>query len=320
MAGSRPSEPTQVGGRGQPRLARWQVRVVAGLLALAVASAALALYLNAPRRTPAPGGSQGSGSPFVILYERVSEGQASLTLPYMEARNPDNASVKNISFRTDLDFSTGANGLSEINYSWLGESDSGMPVVMEYDAQPPGFPSGPNWLAMMPGGVGWIVTGSNDTALALQEFLLPYTVYRATLFQPSGTYSWLEVRYHLGLSVAGMCMPGAYCWTNFNVTEPTPQDLEVIGPPLVIGVYSGVGQVTPFDVHDYVDPTRVFHTRFPGPSFDAGAYGRIQTSLRSSFAWGSTADQVFSVRGLGNLTMELYIDTRFGNLYPVLLS
>lgn len=329
MAGLPSLEPDSQGQRTRPRLEARGVRVIGILLALALASAAFAVYLTAPRGAPPSGGRQQSGSPFIIVYQQVGEGQVNLTFPLMEARNPDNASVKNISFRTHMDFSSGPNGRSDINYSWIGHSDSGLPVVIEYDPQAIGFLSGPNWLVLTPGGgcvdscymsMGWTVVWSNSTTLAVQEFYMTYTVYRATIVQPEGSSSWLEVRYRFGSSVVGTCDAGAHCWTDFTATEPMPQDLEVIGPPLVINVYSGVGQVTPFDVHDWVDPARVFHTTFPGPTFDAGVYGGIRTSLRSSFAWGSASDEVFSIAGDGNVSMELYVDTRFGNLYPVLLS
>ncbi len=312
-----------------PRPGPRYARVFGIVLALVVAIAALAVYLTAPRGAPASRGPERSGSPFIILYEQVGAGQVNVTFPLMEARNPDNASVKNISFRTDMDFSSGPGGMSEVNYSWMGRSDSGLPVVIVYDPQAVGFLAGPNWLVLTPGGscidscsmsMGWIGVWSNTTFLALQQMYVMYTVYRATLVQPEGSYSWLEVRYRFGSAVLGTCDAGAFCWTDYNVTEPTAQDLEVIGPPLVINVYSGVGQVTPFDVHDWVDPSRIFHTTFPGPAFKAGVYGSIRTSLRSSFAWGSASDEVFAIIGAGNVTMELFIDTRFGNLYPVLLS
>lgn len=299
------------------------------VLALVVASAALAVYLTAPHGAAPSGGPQPSGSPFVIVYERVGEGDVVMSFPLMEARNPDNASVKNISFLTDMRFSSGPSGMSEINYSWMGQSDSGLPVVFEYDPQAIGFPSGPNWLVLTPGGqcvdscsmsFGWIVFGPNSTALAVQAFYIMYTVYRATLVQPEGSYSWLEVRYRFGSGTVGTCNVGSNCWTNFNATEPTPQDLEVVGPPFVIHVDSLAGQVTPFDVHDWVDPTRIFHTTFPGAMFNAGVYGNVRTTLRTSFTWGSASDEVFSVKGAGNVTLEMCIDTRFGNLYPVLLS
>lgn len=79
--------------------------------------------------------------------------------------------------------------------------------------------------------------------------------------------------------------------------------------------------ITPtFDIHDFVYPAQVFHLTFPGPGFDAGPFGTIRTQLRSSFSWDSGGDATFVVRGTGNPTIQMYIDTRFGGMFPVVVD
>lgn len=334
MEGSPPDDGSLASVSERPRRPGRRVRIVVTLLAVIVAASTAAVYLNRPAPpppAPPPSGPPSYPTPYPTLVKQVGSGVFNLTLPLMTSHNPDNGSIPNVTFASYVSFSSGYNGVSAINYTWTNITGTRMPVRFLLDPSQAGYDAGPQWFIWWPAGAcgegcsmrqGWNAVHENVTMVAYTIVYVSYTVYEVTLARPLDAFSWLDVVYHFGGSSSGGTYVGSFCSCDEPFTEPSASELRAVGPPLTLGMDPIQSQAYNYNVGDFVDPSEVFHTVLSPRSFDAGPYGVIRAQPVSSFAWGTASQASFRVEGTANhnLTIQMYIDTRFGGMYPVLVG
>lgn len=334
MEGLPPDDGSLASGLERSRRPTPHVRVVVALLAILVVASTAAVFLNPPApppQPPPPVGPPSYPTPYPTLVRQVGSGVFNLTLPLMISHNPDNASIPNVTFASYVSFSSGYNGISAINYTWSNITGTQMPVRFLLDSSQTGYRAGLQWFVWWPAGacdtgcaerLGWSVPLENVTLVAYTTVYTSYTVYEVTLAPPLESFSWLDVVYHFGGSSTGGTYIGSFCYCDEPFTEPSAAELRAVGPPLALGMDSLRPAAYHWDVSDFVDPSEVFHAVLSPRSFNAGPYGVIRAQPVSSFSWGTASRGNFRVEGTAdhNLTIQMYIDTRFGGLYPVLLT
>ncbi len=311
------------------------IRILVVVLACVVVASTAAVYLSRPVPvTPAPGPRPPTyPTPYPTLVEPLGSGNFTLTLPLLSLTNPDNASVPNVTFTSYASFSSGYSGISAINYTWTNASEVGLPVRFLLDPSETGWTAGPGWFVVQPGGacsegcserVWWDWKPPGLTYFPVLEIYVSYVVTRVTLAPPLDALSWLDVTYRFGGTTSGGCLgiPGHAVYCDANVSEPSAADLTPAGSVQTVPLNPYYASSVTFPVQQFVDPSQVFHLTLPPISFDAGSYGTIRAQLVSSFSWGTASDASFQVQGMAdhNVTIQFYIDNRFGSLYPVLVG
>lgn len=295
-------------------------------IVLAVAVVAVAAFSYYWPRPPGLSSTPPPTFDFSVTLSKVANGSFHLALPYMILHNPDNRSIPNVTFRNEVRYTSTPSEAANVTITFEPSNSLGLPVVfvqLDWWYNPrvisqnlthqPAGECGGGCLSQ-----SWSVAAilPNRTVYVGLEGTVEYTVYRGTLSPPGAPTSWVVIEYRF------VRQTRTFAPAELNLSDPSPKGLVPAGDPVVFPVSSWGSASETVSVRDMVDPNRVFRYALPPVSFDAGPLGSIQVNLTSQFSWGSTADQWFKVTGTADhdVQVQMYVDTRFGALYPVLLG
>ncbi len=292
MSAPAPSPPPQK----KPR-SRWlKVRVaIAAVLILA----AFLVYLNGRNQAP----------PRVLAV--LSHGRAYLDVPVMTFyTSPDFGSP---GFLTVTNYSLAA--LSRLSFAWSGVTGSSLPVRFVLSSGGPFTADASGGFAFSPTSMG-PGTGASDVRHGVQaaqvaRWVMDYTAREMAVYDWLGEDHWIEVDYGLANPSNCLCnLPTA------NTSAPSPADLAPVGSPMNLSVDSGILWSYQVSVDTVSLPVTVFHHGLPTISFPLGGLGNVSATLTSTFQWGPGSDYVMQVSGTGpvNVSLQVYVDTRFGSL------
>lgn len=237
---------------------------------------------------------------------------------------------ENVTFRARTTFGSSQRGESaNLSYVWTNVTDS--PLSVRFSLGPGsdmGRPGPHDGFILEPAGCGSCASSSFSLDVKTPNpmggiFLtaeINYTVWKATPAPSAGGGPFLEVVYRFtDVTLMGLLLP----MSTVFVGPPTSSDLLVIGGPQNASVGS-VWYNNQFRVQDLPLPVSIFHERLPPVRFDAGPLGAFSAEPVSSFEWNSGGQYTLFLESpqWSNsifLHLQLYLDTRFGSLFPVVL-
>ncbi len=154
------------------------------------------------------------------------------------------------------------------------------------------------------------------------DAVLNYTVWRATPAPPLERAAFLLIDSVItGRLWAEAVLP---LISRVNITLPRAEDLLLVEDSVNASAV-GIAYNSSLSVHLLDLPLSVFHMTLPRVTFDAGPLGRVSARLTSTFSWNAASDYIVSISSPQRehavyVTYRLYLDARFGALYPVVLG
>lgn len=302
------SETSAKKGRG-----RWfKVRVVLAALVLLIG---FTLYFNWRNQLPP-----------TVLAE-LGSGRAFVDVPIMAFYTPS-LSAAGFSTAANVTFTATPSYATQIAFSWVDVRGAAIPVQWVFLPNPGGnapgeaFGSGPaNGFLYYPAGepaapaqsakTSYGTTNAGADGLFWETWRVDYTLREMSVHNWVQDDHWIEVDYSITPVFAQVgSMPAA------NVSHPQPADLRTIGAPLRVTYQAGFPWSYVWTIHSMALPSGPFTRAVGGITMDAGPAGTIQANLTSSFQWGPNDDDEVRASGSGpaNLSLQVYVDMRFGSL------
>lgn len=277
-----------------------------------------------PSGTPGSTAPQFEKVPYPVSYDLLGRGNITLTLPLMPLYLPIPA-PNNVTFTSKVWYTDLGTVSSNITYTWGDVEGTQLPVLFVLSSETGNPEPGPmdgfrlHLPCKCPGvGVSVGISEPYTFAAVVYHGILNYNVWLGTPAPPLEFARFLLIDTSLRGQVYYDAVPSPDPFV--NVTPPQPSDLLLVQDSIdtsVGGWAFGVG------VHNVDLPVSEFHMTLERVTFDAGPLGAIGARLTSSFAWNEATDytiQIESLTGHLNLLLRLYVDRRFGALYPVVLS
>lgn len=295
-------------GRG-----RWfKVRVVLAVLVLVVG---FTLYLNWRNGLPP------------TVYQELGSGYAFLDVPIATFYTPS-LSVAGFSASANVTFGATPTYATRIAYSWLDVRGASLPVQFVFVPNPAANSPA---MAFGPGpGNGFLCYPDGEPAPPIQSTSTTYSTVNAGadgLFWETWRVNftsremsvhdwlrddrWIEVDYSITpVHIEIGSMPAA------NVTHPNAGDLRAIGGPINVTYQAGFPWSYVWTIHNVAMPAGPFTHTAGSIAINAGSAGTILANLSSSFQWGPNDDNEVRLSGSGpaNLSLQVYVDMRFGSL------
>ncbi len=279
-----------------------------------------------PVKDPSPG-----------TLEVLAQGTVRMLFPVMTLYTPA-VVPDNVTFLARSSIGGSRTGeYANLSYKWANVTGSPLPVQFAFgpETRPfrvdsaEGFVLAPGNLCANCGYVTYsqdLQAPNNRTSSTMAAMLflskLNYTTYRVTPVSPAEGAPYLRVVYHFMESenrIQGVLMPLPTVFFG----PPAASDLLPVGE----AVYTRVGvqwSNNMFDVHHMALPISVFHQTLPPVEFGAGPMGNFTARLTSSFSWNAAGDYSLSISSPQwsqtiSFWLQIYVDRRFGSLYPVVL-
>lgn len=320
---------------GRMRSRRW----TALSLALALLGASVLGYAvtRPPAATPSPPAPPPGNEPSPGTLELLAQGTARIYLPVMTLYVPS-AIPDNVTFLVRASIGGSYSGESaNLSYDWVNVTGSPLPVQFAFGPESGAFRVGSmGGFILAPGlrcaNCGYAtytqeLTAPNERTTSTMSGMLylselNYSVFRITPISPSNAGPYLRVVYHFVESESyfqGLLLPVPTVFFG----PPAPSELLPVGE----AVYTRVGlQMSNdrFDVHDLALPVSTFRQTLPPVRFEAGPLGNFSARLVSSFRWNAGGDYSLMIGSPQwsrtiSFWLQLYVDARFGSLYPVVL-
>lgn len=295
-------------GRG-----RWfKLRVVLAVLVLVIG---FTLYLNWRNGLPPTVvGTLGSGHGFVDVP------LAAFYTPNLSV--PGFSTTANVSLAATPSFAT------HITFTWTDVRGTSLPVQLVFVPTPgsnsPGEAFGPGpsngflyYLDGVPAAPVTLLRTTYGTVAAGADGLVwatwrvNYSAREMSVHDWLRDDHWVEVEYSITpvLYQVGS-MPAA------NVSHPQRGDLQPIGGPLRVSYQAGFPWSYSWTIHNVPMPPGPFTRTVGSVAFNAGSAGTVGANLTASFQWGPNDNNEVQASGSGpaNLSLQVYVDMRFGSL------
>jgi hypothetical protein len=166
------------------------------------------------------------------------------------------------------------------------------------------YPAGTCGLGCTDLGVDQQVGGFGLAYVVHVIWKMTYAVLNVTEIFGSARSSFLEVDFSLTpVGSVGEPMPAA------NVSRPTPEDLA----PVAIENIPAGNQIT-ISASGLPAVPNVFSHDATTAAFDAGRLGTLSARLTTQYSWSSVDDYRLSFSATTNVSLQFFLDLRFGSL------
>lgn len=301
-----PARPKKTGGRW------FKVRVVLAALVLLIG---LTLYFN----------WRNGLSPRVV--QEIGTGHAYLDVAIMTIYTPSLA-VPGFATGVNVSFVATTSYATRLTFTWGSVNGTSMRVRFVLTPSPlddsngPSFAPGPsNGFLFLPAGqpLGGVVSSMlvfgvvkpGADGVWSETWRMDYAVRKMSAHDWCSEDQWIEVDYSLTPTfVMFGYLPAA------NTTAPHPSDLAPLGSPLVVSYAAGYPWSYRWTIRDFSLPAGGFRHTVGTVDLDAGTVGTIRATIGSTFQWGPNDGYEIHASGSGpaNLSLQMYVDIRFGSL------
>ncbi len=280
----------------KPKRTWFKVRVVAAALVLLIGFGAWLSWRNGlPPRVIAP----------------LSQGRVYLDVPQMTLYTFPPLQADG--FYATTNFSVTSS--TAITFTWANATGVGLPVrfVLRDNGLAEAGPANGFVFRPAESGAGFRFAANKPGigGVVYSTWAMDYEIRELAANDWLGEDRWIEVDYALAAVSSCVCdLPAA------NTTLPPPGTLTPVGSPVHARYDSGFAWSFSVSVHQVSLPEGPFLHSLPLVSLPAGTAGTIRVVLQSSFRWGAGDDYVMNMGASNgaNVSLQLYVDTRFGSL------
>ena len=153
-------------------------------------------------------------------------------------------------------------------------------------------------------------TNPGSMGVVALKLAMAYQVTRMASTVNSTNASWIQVNYTLRTLSVNLGIQAPFA----NGTAPTAADLLVAGAPVYLNYSKGYTWSYDQDVHAFDLSAQRFVNSLPAISISTSKVA-FNATLTSAFDWDSTSDNHLQLSGSGPVTLQFYVDKRFGTLF-----